>query len=456
MNTILILALSFAVILTLKIIADKVERFSLDIFIKALSVMLCLLGILRYFLSDSFVETVGPFEDPIQSFLRWGYYIGYAIIPMSVFFDTRLFRNIASYFSLPVSILAAILYKDTFAYFTAGGAGGYYINTHLRHLLYSLELIIAIVVPVLMQLYHKHVINLKTPKEALMMLGLLPLIMLQMMPSYIPSTLMGNLGLKANMFGNLHLIWICCLVIETILLYFIFRKRSEKDKFAFITFMVIAQVMHTMSPFLRGFTYSRLPLQLCNIAAFFYLYTIITKNKKLFDFCYIANLVGAAIAIALFTFTDDVGALTFWPMHYVYEHSFVVMMPILGRSLGLFPRLDKSSFKNMMKIFAIYFAFVFIFGTIINGIDTTPGFYPVNHFYMFNTKVAVDYIPFAGFTGLIHWKIGEFEIYPILVVTVFVVFSALNLAFLGINLLSYKIIDKIKGKKATKRDMATV
>ena len=75
---------------------------------------------------------------------------------------------------------------------------------------------------------------------------------------------------------------------------------------------------------------------------------------------------------------------------------------------------------------------------------------------MFNPEVAVDYIPFAGFTGLVHWQFGEFEIYPILVVTVFVLFTALNFDFIGITLLSYKIIDRIKSKKTNKPEMATV
>ena len=194
-------------------------------------------------------------------------------------------------------------------------------------------------------------------------------------------------------------------------------------------------------------------LQLCNIAAFFYLYTIITKSKKTFDFGYVANLVGAAIAISLFTFGDS--SITFWPLHYIYEHSFVVMFPVLCATLGIFPRLDKTAFKNMIRIFVVYFAFVFVFGTIINAIDTNEG-YAVNHFYMFNPEVAVDYIPFAGFTGLVHWQFGEFEIYPILVVTVFVLFTALNFAFIGLTLLSYKIIDRIKSKKTNKPEMATV
>ena len=455
MNTIITLVISIITVLALNYSFKKFNNVNPGIVLKILAVILNVIGIVRYFFSDAFVEIVGPMEDPLQSFLRWGYYIGYAVLPMSVFFDNRIFRNIASYFCLPMNLLAALFFDDTFAYFVAEGAGGYYVNIHFRYFFYTLELVLAIIIPVLMQLHYKHVLNVKSYKEILLTIGLIPLILIQMMPSYIPKTLIDQekLGLSGEMFGNLHIIWICCLIAETVLLHFIFRKRSKKDKFTFIAFMVTAQVMHTMSPFLRGFTYSRLPLQLCNIAAFFYLYTIITKNKKMFDFDYVANLVGAAIAISLFTFGDS--SITFWPLHYIYEHSFVVMVPILCTTLGIFPRLDKTAFKNMMRVFVVYFAFVFVFGTIINAIDTEPG-YAVNHFYMFNPEVAVDYLPFAGFTGLVHWQFGEFEIYPILVVTVFAMFTAINFAFIGLTLLGYKVIDKIKGRNKKEPETANV
>ena len=417
-----------------------------DTIIKSLAVSLCILGVFRYFLSDSFVETVNAGDDLLQSILRWGYHIGYAVIPMSVFFNSRLFRNIATCFCLPFSILCAIFFDDTMSYFLAPGAGGFYVASWIRYLFYALELIIAIVTPLLMQINTKHLINLKNKKEILTLIGILPLILIQMVPSYIPRTIVPPLDLSTGMFGEFHILWLVSLVIQIILLHFIFRKRSFEEKYMLLVFLVIAQVMHTTSPMIRGFTFSRLPLQLCNIAAFFYLYMIIKKDKRVFNFCFLANIIGAAIAMVLTDFSSE--ALTFWNIHYIYEHSFVVMVPILCASLGIFPRLDRSAIKNMLALFGVYFGFVFIFGTLVNGIDTKPDFLPVNHFYMFSPKVAVDYLPFAGFTGLVHWEFNGFEVYPILVVTVFVFFTALNLLFYAFTQLYYMLADKIRKRAA--------
>ena len=442
MNTLIVLLLSAISVISLNTLFNKYKKINPDYILKILAVAFVIIGIFRYYLSDSFVETVNGFDDPLQSFLRWGYHIGYAVIPMSVFCDSRLFKNIALYFSLPMSVLCALFYNDTFIYFISEGAGGFYLNAHFRHFYYSLELIIAIILPILMQLHYKHVINIKSAKEPLITLGMTVLIMIQMMPSYIPNSLISTFNIGTGMFGGLHLLWLGCLAAEIILLHFIFRNRSEKDKYMLLLFLVLAQVMHTTSPMIRGFTFSRLPLQLCNIAAFFYLYMIIKKDKKIFNFCYLANLVGAAIAMVLVDFSEE--ALSFWNIHYIYEHSFVVIVPVLSVTLGIFPRLDKSAIKNMLVYFSAYFAFIFVFGTVVNGLDSTPDFFPVNHFYMFNPGVAVDYLPFVGFTGAIHWEFKGFEVYPLLVATIYVVFIALNILFYFITRGIYKLTDAVK------------
>ena len=415
-----------------------------DLTLKTLSVLLCVLGIFRYFLSDSFVETVNLGNNVQQSILRWTYHIGYAVIPMSVFFSSRIFRNVAIYFSMPVALICAVFSEGTVAYFLANGAGGYYIDPWLRYIFYALELIIAIITPALLKVVEKHKIDFKNKKEIFSFLGIIPLIMLQMIPSYIPRTIIPALDLTTGMFGEFHILWLVSLAVEIIILHYIFKNRTKEDKNLLLVFLVIAQVMHTTSPMIRGFTFSRLPLQLCNIAAFFYLYMIIKKDRRVFDFCFLANLVGAAIAMVLTDFTAE--ALSFWNVHYIYEHSFVVMVPALCTTLGIFPRLDKSSVKNMLKYFTIYFVFIFVFGTIINGTDATPNNYLVNHFYMFNPKVAVDYLPFIGFTGAVHWEFGAFEVYPVLVITIFIVFILLNCIFYLLTRGTYKLIDTIKAK----------
>ncbi len=456
MYSLIVIALSCAVVFLLQYLFNKsVIKKPLWV-LKGMTVAFCLIGLVRLFLSDAFPETALNMADPYQVFLRWGYYTSYAIIPISIFFDSRLFRNIASYFTLPVAIVAAISFEDTFAYFTAPGAGGFYCALWFRYCFYILELVLAISLPALMQLQYKHVINIKDKKEILNLIVALPLIHLQMMPAYIPQSINRDPQISMSMFGPLHLGWIVLLIAEGVLLHFIFRKRSEKDKYLLLVFLVFAQMYNTNSAMLRGMTLSRLPLQLCSIAAFFYFYTILSKNRKMFNFCYLANIVGGFIAIVLAAF--DVAPLQFWNIHYMYEHAFVMLVPILAMSLGIFPHLDRSAVKDMFKYFSIYFFCAFIGGTIINGLDTVPGTYPVNCFYMFDLDEALSYLPFVGFVGKVHWEFKGFEVYPLLVGVIYSVFTLLNMLFYFMTQGLYKIGAAVRkaGKKEAERDFVEI
>ena len=448
MNTAIILILSFVAVLSLKQIFIKYDKIKSDIVLKALAVAFVFIGISRFFLSDYFAEKVTDFADPFHTFLRWGYHIGYAVIPIAVFFNNRLLRNIATCFSLPMAIISAFAFDSTMEYFLKKGAYGFYLNPHFRYFYYSLELIIAIILPLLMQMQYKHVINIKNKKEVLLTIGMIPLIMLQMMPSYIPYTIIREHIIKIGMFSPLHIVWMIIIPILIVVLHNVFKRKSEYEKRTFISFLALAQLIHTMTTFLKGFTYSRLPLQLCNIAAFFFLFALIRKDQKFFNFCYLSTILGAFIAIIIYDVTNT-NLVWFWNLHYVYEHTYVVTGPILCVSLGIFKRIDRTAIKSALKYFSIYYLSVFIVGILINIFAGSPDIFLVNFFYMFNPATAVKLIPFAGFTKLIEIDLGATKIYPILMVMVYIIFLAFNVIHYFITAGVYKIIDKTRQKIAT-------
>ena len=186
-----------------------------------------------------------------------------------------------------------------------------------------------------------------------------------------------------------------------------------------------------------------MPFQLCSIAAFFYLITMITKSRRMFDFCYLSNIVGALIAVFLAAFTED--ALCFWTVHYIQEHSFVIIVIITALTLGVFPRVDRRSVKPMLIGFSLYFLFCFVSGTAINV--STGGGYTVNYFYMFNLETAVSYVGFASFTGVLEVKILNMTAYPLLIALVYILFVSLCVGFYFLNRGIYALYDKLKYRK---------
>lgn len=439
-----------AAFVTLGMLLYKKKPEKFDICFKVAVVTFCVIGNLRYPLSDGIMLVLDGADIP-QSLLRWGYHIGYAVLPMAVFFERRLFRNIATCFSLPMSLLAVIFYNSTFSYFMTKNDDTWLISAPFRHVIYIAELTLAVAIPTLILITKGHRMNVRSRSEWLNMLAAIPATLFMMMPAWMPQALFGygNSIITPEPFSLMHLGWIAYIIVACIVIIRVFKNKEESVKRELCIFIAIAQVLNTMSIFLKGFTFHRAPLQLCSIAAFFYLYTMITRNRKFFEFCFISNLVGAFIAVVLMDFNSD--ALSFWNIHYMLEHSFVIILPIVALNIGLFPRIDHTAIKPIAKIFACYFVFCLISGTIINvfSYNPEPNFYTVNYFYMFDLKCATDYVPLAGFTGLISFNIGRMTLYPLLVIVVFVFFLALCYLFYFMMQGIYALKDHIESSGKT-------
>ena len=97
----------------------------LDRILKGLTLAYCTVCFFRFLLPDAFIYQINGawFEDKyfnsadiLGLVLRWGYYTNCVILPMAVFTKSRLFRNIASYFSLPFSIASVICTSNYMQY----------------------------------------------------------------------------------------------------------------------------------------------------------------------------------------------------------------------------------------------------------------------------------------------------------------------------------------------------
>ena len=428
------------VILILLIFRKKSDK-TFSTFLKVLTVLYCVIGFFRFMLSDSFVYVInGGFfnnkwydeQDILQSILRWGYYISYSVIPMAVFFKNRLFRNLASYICLPFAILSTVFFNDYMEYFLSPMGNGLKLVPWIRYAYFILELVIAMTIEILIQIKYKHVFNFKDKKEIIYFFVALPLILLQVMPVYIPQSIIGYTSI------SIHVPWLIIIIIEIIGLHYFFRFRSYNDRYQLIVFLTLVLFFHYDSLYLMGFSIPRLPVQLCNLAAYFYMIAIIFKNQKLFNFCYIINILGALIAILAPDLNP--GPLGFWNMHYTFEHMLVLIVPVLAMSLRIFKRVDKKALKHAFIGFMIYFVFCVISGTLLNAY-AIKDYNTVNYFYLFNLDKAVSYVSFVKFVENYPIIINGFKIYPLLMLIILVVFSVLALVWYWFIQKAYLIVD---------------
>ena len=416
-------------------------------FLKCFTVLFCAVGFFRFLLSDSFIYIIngGWFNgtryeatDFLQSILRWGYYIGYSVLPMAVFYESRLFRNIASYICLPFSILSAVFFDDFMVYFLDPKGPGIHAAEWFRYFYFVLELTMAIAIPIMLQIGKRHVFDVKSKTEWKNFLIGAPLICLVAMPVYLLQSLFGYIYRTPEYYGSFHIGWIIVLFVICLALYYTFRFRSYHDRLMLCMFLTILLFFHYDSLYLMGITIKRLPFQLCNIASYFYIIAMCFKLKKMFHFCFLANIVGTLIAILAPDFA--VGTISFWNTHYVFEHSLVLIIPAMVMGLRIFPRIELKSIKYFLIGFTIYFLFAFVVGTILNGYSDVTG-ETVNYFFMFDRKMAFDYAPFMKFAEDYHYVFGRFEVYPILVGTIYLAFIALSLLFYLAIRFAYKLED---------------
>lgn len=421
--------------------------------LKILTVVYCAVGFCRFFLTDSFIFVIngGVLDyvkydktDYLQSIIRWGYYVNYSVLPMAVFYSGRLFKNIASYFCVPFTLLSAVFFDDFMAYFLEKNSHGYALTPTVRYIYFILELVLALIIPVLMQIRGKHVFNIKNKKEVTDFLMGLPLVVLICTPVYLPQSLFGYRAFAPKGGSAFHLGWLAVLFVVTIGLYYFFRFKCRESRMELCMFLAILLFFHHQSLYLQGLNITRLPFQLCNIAAYFYLIALVFKLEKFFHFAFIANIVGALIAILMPDFST--GAIGFFNMHYVIEHSLDVMVPAMVMGLRIFPRVEKRSLKYTAIGFTIYFVFVFILGTLFNGIFDEfwlkTGEPIVNYFFMFDIEKAIDFFPFL--TSILEnsvVQIGKFTVIPIMVGIIYVAFSLLCFVFYLVVRFSYKLED---------------
>ena len=467
MYQIITFAAAAGVVLLLLLLTKKGSGARINI-LKTLTVLFCALGFFRQWMTDSIVYVINggwleevyyEMTDYLQIILRWGYLSAYSVIPLAVFTKSRVFRNIAGYVTVPFAALSAIYFDDFMAYFTAKNIHGFVINPTLRAVLFAAELTLAIAIPVALHIGERHYFKVKSLTEWISFLFSIVGVALVSVPTYLPQAFFGTSQLKPPLFKSFHLLWLAATLTIIIALYYIFRFRPYKDRYALCLFLVLTLFFHYNSLYTMGFTLKRLPFQLCNIAAYFFLIAIVFKLKSFFHFTFLANTVGTIFAMVGPDF--GAGETSFFTIHFIYEHALVLIIPALMAGLRIFPRVTLKSLKPLFIGYTCYFLFCFTVGTIMNGYSDVTG-ETVNYFYMFDLKTALDYFPFLKFATEHFFTFGRFVVYPIVVSIVYFGFFGLTLLFyafvralykfeddhLALRVSSIDLYEKITGKKS--------
>lgn len=449
--------------LSILFLIRRKEKF-LNIVMKVLVIIFMILTFVNVFLPDSFVysyseeELVGN-NKIFEAFIRWFRYVGFLVIPIAIFKNKKVINKIAIYFSLPIAIINLVMYFIYLPEFTTTNIRGianirflgegfrsFISNDIFRSSVFGVISLLEIVILLYILFKNYKNIMFDSIKEIFTFIITLFSLILLIIPIYIPQYIIGYTNIIFESYSIGHLIWVLALVLEFTLLNTVFKNKSNEDKYILVLIMSMALLIQYNQMFsaINELTFERLPLQLCNIGSYLILITLLTKCKKLFSFTLIVNVVGGLIALSVMD-VDGKGIGYLWNMHFILEHSSVVIIPLLCLSLKLFPPIKKIDIVYVLGGFLIYFITVLNLGTQVNSVYKLTGndFFEANYLFMFDKVKAENLVSVFGKLFETEINIGNYTYYPVIQSAVFFTFSALCV---GIFYLLYGIthIKKIK------------
>lgn len=460
--------LALCIFLSIYLTKKSGQEIYLERIIKASAIVYIALSMLHCFLPDLFVSPIGDpaLEMPlgrVGAILRWLNAICFTVLPIAVFQKNKYFEKIASFICLPVALVNVGFYSHYMYYFTKMPAPGGGFNTlafateefkallldvTFRSFEFGLTCLAQILALVLLTYKNREKLRVVKAEIGNFILILLGVTYLSV-PVFVPQFFFGHLDIEMQRFTVPHLIWIAAIPVIIVALYFIFRKKSEEVRYLLVLSMSWA-LMYQFTYMFSGaaeLNIMKLPLQLCNLGSYLALIMLAKKNEKIYHFTLIVNVVGALVAIIILDIQKKDSSLThFFVIHYIVEHTKVLVIPILCLILKVFKPLTLKSLKHFSIGFTAYWFFILVLGTVSNGLKRMPelskisSFFTANHLFMFQKDTARDLV---GFTdplfenGVI--KFGHFELYPLVQILIYVVFMVICI---GVFFLIYALTTK--------------
>ena len=436
--------------------------------LKVLVVVYCSIMLLSILLPDSFnlclsTEELGNGIMQGHAVLRWFSMTCFSVLPIAVFFKNRAVRNVALTFCVAITIAQIVCFSQYLECFTSAAGKGlnslpvsegfrsFLTNPAFRTIWFGVVIVLQLIIPIVLALNENHLFKYNDKIEWRNYFIALPLIILSSIPVYVPQYLFGQTDVVFSEYSWLHFLWIFLLFGTLAALYFGFRKQSKEVKLVVLFVLALSLLMQYNQMFgAISLNIKRLPLQLCNLGAYLIILSLITRNEKIFNFTVIINVVGVLFAIAK-PDLEGKGFFYYYNMHFIFEHSNVLIVPILALLFGFFPRLNKFALRDCVVGFTIYFLSVFALGTMFNAIAeaTGKGIYTANFLFMFLPDVAIGMLPFTKALFDINFKIGYATFYPVLQLIVYVVFLLVCVLLYYCFRLVYLVKDKIVLKRAT-------
>ena len=396
-----------------------------------------------------------PFGDntvatAFSTVLIWFTFAAFFIIAFNEIYKYDNFKNAVKFFAVPVLLLDVAFFK-----IYATGIVGYdaFVVFDSRIPCLAVEIGIALA------LAASRIITvdkgLPDKSRVFAMLRALPLMILPLMPPFIPQVILGyaDSSLKINDLTEIHRVFIYFSVILPFVIYHIFKDKSYDVKRCAMIYLLVAWLWtylayYTLQNVLEPWSW---PLHLCNTAMFIIPLCLIFKWDKVFYFCLFINVMGAFLAMAMPNTPDSVNAMAAERVIFWINHYSAFFMPIVLVALGLFKRPKFKEWLYSQVAFAAYFLFVLFLNALLTNYGHNPDFFFINSDFIVD-KLGL----WAERTRDVVWdvNIGSITLtfYPLYQTLFYLVYVAISAGMWFLYALLFEIWDKAEDKRLRERD----
>ncbi len=242
-----------------------------------------------------------------------------------------------------------------------------------------------------------------------------------------------------TMWGWLHIVFILSPIIFFVILHFIAKGKTYKQKqtigIIVAIIAVILLLLRNIEIFItNGYKLDAelIPLQICHFANFVLLFAFLKDNKTLFGLAYCLNLPAAIMSIIFANSLENyLTMFTFKAGAYLFGHMIIVGVSIFAVAEG-FVVLNKKIIRNTLITILIIFISSLLISNILNivlGLDA-------NYFYALKPEEGTPIEWFYNWGSNI--EIGKFIFNPLYLLLTGLLGVVVVLCFCGL----YKVIDK--------------
>lgn len=358
-----------------------------NIYIKVFSVGLFLIYLTRLFSFDTINQTFNlllfDVVTPINSestwifslelsliilFQRWFGVVLIAWIFTSILYPLKRLQTLIGYFGLILSVLYIIFFNEHVIAFQ----NSLDFSSRVVEFMFEICFLLIVSLSYLLNSF-KFKISLKeTWITVLVIIGS----MFALMPQTLLINLFGNLGEIPKEFNVEHVILILIPIIAMFVIYKLMKQKSVDAKEALILFLAVASIFQYF--YMRREDLAALPFHLCNMAVILIFFAVVFKIKSFFYFAYFANVIGAIGGILLPNY--EVDFFTLQVIHFAYNHTYALIIPILGVALGVFHKPTLKSMYQALIVFTVYYLVILFLNAWFNNYTLVDYFFAYSDF----------------------------------------------------------------------------